>query len=240
MTDNDCSIAIHVHMNFTWSEPRLEMLKDINSTLSDDDFVPLDLRFLECLWVPDIYIYRLKNIEKKSFYENLEFGGLYLYGDSRISYDMMFDLSIYCDDMRFSSYPKDKHNCTFMIGSYSHDRNAMEFDLTSLEIIKYKQLETLDYKTEIFPLPEEECIKNYTKSYSVTGYQIRFHRNLIKYIVTFYIPSALVVMVSWVKINTYLCVVLMCLFKSDHYDFTSILIQNFLLQSDFSFSLLFD
>ena len=109
MTDNDCSITIHVHMNFTWSEPRLEMLNV--STLSEDDFVPLDLRFLECLWVPDVYIYSLKNIEKKSFYENLDFGGLYLYGDSRISYDMMFDLAIYCDSMKFTSYPKVRLNC---------------------------------------------------------------------------------------------------------------------------------
>ena len=95
-------------MNFTWSEPRLEMLNV--STLSEDDFVPLDLRFLECLWVPDVYIYSLKNIEKKSFYENLDFGGLYLYGDSRISYDMMFALAIYCDSMKFSSYPKVSFN----------------------------------------------------------------------------------------------------------------------------------
>ena len=211
-------------MNFTWSEPRLEMpqWEMLNvSKLSKDDFVPLDLRFLECLWVPDVYIYRLKKIEKKSFYENLDFGGLYLYGDSRISYDMMFDLAIYCDSMTFSWYPKDQQFCDFMIGSYSHDMNAMEFKMDSLEIIKAKQLETLDYKTEISKLPEEECIRNYTKSYYVTGCKIRLYRNLNKYIVTFYIPSALVVMVSWVKIKI-LVLVLSCWLS--HYEFTKILI----------------
>ena len=88
-----------------------------------------------------------------------------------------------------------------MVGSYSHDMNAMEFKMDHLEIIKDKQLQTLDYNTNIFKLPDSQRIRNYTKSYYVTGCQIELHRNLIKYIVTFYIPSALVVMVSWVKIK---------------------------------------
>ena len=92
-----------LYMYFTWSEPRLDLPAKLN--IPKNEYIPLDLRFLfDHLWMPDIFIYRLKDIKKVSFFENLGFGGLYLFGDSRISYDLIFEVTIYCFDMNFSFY----------------------------------------------------------------------------------------------------------------------------------------
>ena len=113
---------------------------------------------------------------------------------------MVFESAIYCP-MKFESYPLDKHECHFMLGSYSFDDRFMDFKLDSSDIFQIEnQVSNLDYAPSVRSLPKSKQFKSYgSLNYSITGCEIRLERNIKQYIVNYYIPSGLLVMVSWVN-----------------------------------------
>ena len=73
----------------------------------------------------------------------------------------------------------------------------------STNLINYNDSERntiLDYSIDIVPLSEEDTIFYWLDiaNYSVTGFQINLQRNTLKYLVNYYLPSGLFVVVSWV------------------------------------------
>jgi hypothetical protein len=59
----------------------------------------------------------------------------------------------------------------------------------------------LDYSVQIIPLKEEDSIFLWQDigNYSLTGFEMRLKRNSLKYLVNYYLPSGLFVIVSWVN-----------------------------------------
>ena len=117
---------------------------------------------------------------------------------------MVFESAIYCN-MTFDSYPLDKHICHFMLGSYSFDDRFMNFELDNSSEIQLNQISNLDYAPSVRYLPKSKQFKPYgSLNYSITGCEIRLERNIKQYIVNYYIPSGLFVMVSWVNVQYFL------------------------------------
>jgi hypothetical protein len=62
----------------------------------------------------------------------------------------------------------------------------------------------LDYSVEIVPLEEKDksfswpFVSHHISNYSLTGFELQLQRNIFKYIITYYFPSGLFVIVSWV------------------------------------------
>ena len=48
--------------NFRWDEPRFET----NNTVKEDQWTPIDLQFMNQLWVPNIFIYDLRRLQDTS------------------------------------------------------------------------------------------------------------------------------------------------------------------------------
>ena len=89
-----------------------------------------------------------------------------------------------------------------MLGSYSFDDRFMDFELDNSSQIQLNQISNLDYAPSVQYLPKSKQIKPYgSLNYSITGCEIRLERNIKQYIVNYYIPSGLFVMVSWVNIQ---------------------------------------
>ena len=62
----------------------------------------------------------------------------------------------------------------------------------------------LDYSIEILPLKEkDELLVWHNYNYSLTGFEMRLKRKALKYIVNYYLPSGLFVVVSWVSFLDY-------------------------------------
>ena len=54
--------ATHFFTNFRWDEPRFET----NNTVKEDQWTPIDLQFMNQLWVPNIFIYDLRRLQDTS------------------------------------------------------------------------------------------------------------------------------------------------------------------------------
>ena len=90
--------------------------------------------------------------------------------------------------------------CKFTMASYAYGLDKMQY---STNLITYNDSERntiLDYSIDIIPLEEQDTIFHWLDiaNYSVTGFQINLQRNTLKYLVNFYLPSGLFVVVSWV------------------------------------------
>ena len=59
----------------------------------------------------------------------------------------------------------------------------------------------LDYNVELEPLKSKDSVFVWQSigNYSLTGYEMTLKRNSLKYIVNYYLPSGLFVIVSWVS-----------------------------------------
>ena len=87
------------------------------------------------------------------------------------------------------------------MASYAYGLDKMQY---STNLITYNDSERntiLDYSIDIVPLDEQDKIFYWLDiaNYSVTGFQINLKRNSLKYLVNFYLPSGLFVIVSWVR-----------------------------------------
>ena len=52
----------HFFTKFRWDEPRFET----NNTVKEDQWTPIDLQFMNQLWVPNIFIYDLRRLQDTS------------------------------------------------------------------------------------------------------------------------------------------------------------------------------
>ena len=105
--------------------------------------------------------------------------------------------------MRFERYPLDYQVCKFKIGSYAYDENKMKFKTNLLQYNNKLRNTILDYNVQILPLQEEDSLFIWQNigNYSLTGFEMRLRRNSLKYLVNYYLPSGLFVIVSWVTIK---------------------------------------
>ena len=98
--------------------------------------------------------------------------------------------------------------CKFEVGSYSYDMSKIQFE-TKLNSVEIQNNKKHDYISQIDYLQQKDTIHFWSSTqanYSIAGFQITFHRHAIKYIIQYYVTSALFVFVSWVSKNiVYLC-----------------------------------
>ncbi len=57
VNDKEFSVTLTMYFSVKWEEPRLVT----NLSLTDGEWVPVDLNFLSHLWVPNIFIYDLRS-----------------------------------------------------------------------------------------------------------------------------------------------------------------------------------
>ena len=90
--------------------------------------------------------------------------------------------------------------CKFKVGSYAYDETKMTFNASLLSYDDSLRNTILDYNIKLDPLKEEDALFVWQSigNYSLTGYEMTLRRNSLKYLVNYYLPSGLFVIVSWV------------------------------------------
>ena len=128
--------------------------------------------------------------------------GLWVVNKTGILYSQETHVTFWCP-MRFERYPLDYQVCKFKIGSYAYDENKMKFKTNLLQYNNKLRNTILDYNVQILPLQEEDSLFIWQNigNYSLTGFEMRLRRNSLKYLVNYYLPSGLFVIVSWVTIS---------------------------------------
>ena len=102
--------------------------------------------------------------------------------------------------MRFNSFPMDVQVCTFQVGSFNYAVDKLIFTDEFIPVKEDAVRSILDYEIEIFPLTvEERQYSALNMNYSVAGFKLVLARKMSFYVVTYYLPSGLFVVVSWIS-----------------------------------------
>ena len=208
INDKDYSITFACYFNVQWEENRIWLSEEfgreqagagVNTTMNPDITVPMNLEFVKDLWLPNIFIYNLKTYKVIDVLSKL--AGLWISADKIILYSQATHITFICP-MRFDKFPLDTQVCKFQVGSYSYDDTIMRF---TTEKAGYNSPTgnsiALDYAIRIDSLKKEDAIflGGTLGNFSLAGFEMTLHRYVSTYIITYYLPSGLFVIVSWIS-----------------------------------------
>ncbi|XP_065157974.1 gamma-aminobutyric acid receptor subunit beta-like isoform X1 [Atheta coriaria] len=180
--------TITMYLNQYWKDERLAFS-------SEDEVLTLSGDFAEKIWVPDTFFAN----DKSSFLHDVTERNklVRLNGEGGITYGMRFTTTLACM-MDLHYYPLDSQNCTVEIESYGYTvmdvlmywmdtpvRGVEEAELPQFTIIGY---ETNDRKERLA-----------TGIYQRLSLSFKLQRNIGYFVFQTYLPSILIVMLSWVS-----------------------------------------
>lgn len=175
----------------SWRDPRLRLPENMS-----EEYRILDVDWLHNIWRPDCFF---KNAKKVTFHEmSIPNHYLWLYHDKTLLYMSKLTLVLSCA-MKFESYPHDTQVCSMMIESLSHTVQDLVFI--------WNMTDPLVVNPEI-ELPQLDISNNYTTDctieYSTGNFTclavvFNLRRRLGYHLFHTYIPSALIVVMSWIS-----------------------------------------
>jgi len=207
INDKEYGVEFSSYFNVMWRGPRLHIphtfLGEWNSSLSEeasDALIPVNLELVKQLWLPNIFIYNLKTFKVVEVLS--KHAGLWITRDKEIMYSQATHINFICP-MRFDNFPLDTQICKFQVGSYSYEMSKMTFTQSNKVqgFVKTKNSVVLDYHVSVIPLENPDRILSYGElgNFSVAGFEMVLERHLSHYIITYYLPSGLFVVVSWIS-----------------------------------------
>ena len=127
--------------------------------------------------------------------------GLWIRADYVVSYSEAAHITSICS-MQYGKFPLDTQRCKLHVGSFYHNDSKMTFEIVNA---KFNNKESnsipLEYEIEINKLSEKESLLRHKGlgNFSRAGFELKLRRYKSAYIVTYYIPSAICVILSWVS-----------------------------------------
>ncbi|XP_072280333.1 gamma-aminobutyric acid receptor subunit pi isoform X2 [Pyxicephalus adspersus] len=172
-----------------WTDERLVF--EGNKSLS------LDGRLVELLWVPDTFIVD----SKKSFLHDITVENrlIRIYPNGTVLYALRITTTVACS-MDLTKYPMDKQTCTLQLESWGYNINDVMFYWTrgndsvrGLNTLRLAQYTVEDHYTSVSEAVYE------TGRYPKLVFHFDLKRNILYFILETYVPSILLVVLSWVS-----------------------------------------
>ncbi|CAI9728419.1 gamma-aminobutyric acid receptor subunit beta-like [Octopus vulgaris] len=188
---NKRDYTITLYLNQYWIDERL-----VYSNNSDDNLT-LTGDFAENIWVPDTFFANDKNSFLHDITEKNKM--IRLFGNGSIVYGMRFTTTLACM-MDLHYYPLDVQNCTVEVESYGYTmvdvimywRNGKDA-VMGVDRVELPQFDIKEYKTVV------TIEKLTTGNYQRLSLSFKLQRNIGYFIFQTYLPSILIVMLSWVS-----------------------------------------
>ncbi|CAJ0952600.1 unnamed protein product, partial [Mesorhabditis belari] len=194
----EMSFDVDMYLYMSWKDHRLRH-RSVDQVLVTDD------RIRKKLWLPDLYFANAK--EAKVHEVTAPNFNIFIDKDGTIAYSCRFTMSISCN-LQLRNYPMDVQMCGIRILSYAHIQKQMD--------VKWFDEGPIRANPEI-RLPEFE-ITNITARYCNGAYRYAVTQNGYKYdnfsclfgkiflsrnmgynLIQSYIPTGLIVVISWVS-----------------------------------------
>ncbi|XP_070398367.1 gamma-aminobutyric acid receptor subunit pi isoform X4 [Nothobranchius furzeri] len=172
-----------------WTDERLVF--EGNKSLS------LDGRLVELLWVPDTFIVD----SKKSFLHDITVENrlIRIFPNGTVLYALRITTTVACN-MDLTKYPMDKQTCTLQLESWGYNINDVMFywtrgneSVSGLDTLQLAQYTVEDHYTSVSEAVYE------TGSYPKLVFHFELKRSILYFILETYVPSSLLVVLSWVS-----------------------------------------
>ncbi|NXU05177.1 GBRD protein, partial [Buphagus erythrorhynchus] len=180
-----------VFLHQSWRDDRLSY-NHTNETLG------LDSRFVDKLWLPDTFIV---NAKSAWFHDvTVENKLIRLQPDGVILYSIRITSTVACD-MDLSKYPMDEQECMLDLESYGYSSEDIVYHWSENqeEIHGLDKLQLAQFTITNYQFTTE--IMNFKSAGQFPRLSLHFHlrRNRGVYIIQSYVPSILLVAMSWVS-----------------------------------------
>ncbi|NXT93863.1 GLRA4 protein, partial [Anhinga rufa] len=192
VTETTMDYRVNVFLRQQWNDPRLSYHE------YPDDSLDLDPSMLNSIWKPDLFF---ANEKGANFHEvTTDNKLLRIFKNGNVLYSIRLTLILSCP-MDLKNFPMDIQTCTMQLESFGYTMNDLIFKwLEEQEAVQVAEGLTLPQ----FILRDEKDLGYCTKYYNTgkfTCIEVKFHleRQMGYYLIQMYIPSLLIVILSWVS-----------------------------------------
>uniref|UniRef100_A0A4W3GU87 Glycine receptor, alpha 3 n=1 Tax=Callorhinchus milii TaxID=7868 RepID=A0A4W3GU87_CALMI len=182
---------VNIFLRQQWNDPRLAYSE------YPDDSLDLDPSMLDSIWKPDLFF---ANEKGANFHEvTTDNKLLRIFKNGNVLYSIRLTLILSCP-MDLKNFPMDVQTCIMQLESFGYTMNDLIFEWQENGPVQVAEGLTLPQ----FLLKEENDLRYCTKHYNTgkfTCIEVRFHleRQMGYYLIQMYIPSLLIVILSWVS-----------------------------------------
>nr|XP_025042408.1 glycine receptor subunit alpha-3 [Pelodiscus sinensis] len=182
---------VNIFLRQNWNDPRLAYSE------YPDDSLDLDPSMLDSIWKPDLFF---ANEKGANFHEvTTDNKLLRIFKNGNVLYSIRLTLILSCP-MDLKNFPMDVQTCIMQLESFGYTMNDLIFEWQEKGAVQVADGLTLPQ----FLLKEEKDLCYCTKHYNTgkfTCIEVRFHleRQMGYYLIQMYIPSLLIVILSWVS-----------------------------------------
>ncbi|XP_061647300.1 glycine receptor subunit alpha-2 isoform X2 [Phyllopteryx taeniolatus] len=182
---------VNIFLRQKWNDPRLAYSKYPDSSLD------LDPSMLDSIWKPDLFF---ANEKGANFHDvTTDNKLLRIFKNGNVLYSIRLTLILSCP-MDLKNFPMDVQTCTMQLESFGYTMNDLIFEWLENGAVQVSDGLTLPQ----FIMSEEKELGYCTKHYNTgkfTCIEVKFHleRQMGYYLIQMYIPSLLIVILSWVS-----------------------------------------
>ncbi|KAK4324338.1 hypothetical protein Pmani_005025 [Petrolisthes manimaculis] len=180
--------TITMYLNQYWKDERL-------SFSSREETLTLPGDFAEKIWVPDTFFANDKSSYLHDVTEKNKM--VRLHGDGSITYGMRFTTTLACM-MDLHYYPLDSQNCTVEIESYGYTVDDVVMYWKKYPVVGVEEAELPQF-TIIGHEASYRTEELATGVYRRLSINFQLQRNIGYFVFQTYLPSILIVMLSWVS-----------------------------------------
>uniref|UniRef100_A0A6I8NZ50 Glycine receptor alpha 4 (pseudo n=2 Tax=Ornithorhynchus anatinus TaxID=9258 RepID=A0A6I8NZ50_ORNAN len=192
VTETTMDYRVNVFLRQQWNDPRLAYRE------YPDDSLDLDPSMLDSIWKPDLFF---ANEKGANFHEvTTDNKLLRIFKNGNVLYSIRLTLILSCP-MDLKNFPMDIQTCAMQLESFGYTMNDLVFEwLEDAPAVQVAEGLTLPQ----FILRDEKDLGYCTKHYNTgkfTCIEVKFHleRQMGYYLIQMYIPSLLIVILSWVS-----------------------------------------
>ncbi|OWF45321.1 glycine receptor subunit alphaZ1-like isoform X2 [Mizuhopecten yessoensis] len=186
--------TVTIFLRQKWVDTRLKY-----TPVPGINMLELDNRLIDQVWVPDTFF---ANEKSASFhYVTVPNKLMHLYANGTVFYSVRVSMTLSCD-MNLLAYPLDSQKCHIALESYSYTTDNVVFEWHPFQALEIQTDRLLpQFYFSGIPTVKDSCQKNYGESGNFSCLEVTLHltRNTGYYIAQIFIPSILIVMLSWVS-----------------------------------------
>ncbi|XP_041066871.1 glycine receptor subunit alpha-2 [Carcharodon carcharias] len=191
VTETTMDYRVNIFLRQTWNDPRLAYSE------YPDDSLDLDPSMLDSIWKPDLFF---ANEKGANFHEvTTDNKLLRIFKNGTVLYSIRLTLTLSCP-MDLKNFPMDVQTCAMQLESFGYTMNDLIFEWLDEGPVQVADGLTLPQ----FLLKDERELGYCTKHYNTgkfTCIEVKFllERQMGYYLIQMYIPSLLIVILSWVS-----------------------------------------
>nr|XP_045591180.1 glycine receptor subunit alpha-3-like [Procambarus clarkii] len=189
-------------LHMTWEDSRLNLsnLVFISGRENENNYITLPAYAMEHIWTPDPYVINAKDSVITTL--TTTYASITLYDNKTIRYSSRISSTIACQ-MVFHDYPMDIQKCFMIMRSFMYSPNEVKFNWRKFSpVMLNKELKLLQFSLK-------KPLNNYVRnvSFDELGHgerdvrqlvlELEFSREIGHHLVQTFVPSFLVVALSW-------------------------------------------